>query len=106
MKPSRSRAAQCVTNLLLNLLNNAVSCLAGIDGSEVVRHSLNMLRECKPLLIAISGSGQEYERERLRLAGFDQHPVRLVSHTELSMIVSRARAFPEAEQRSSREAVP
>ncbi len=62
--------------------------LPGVDGYEVARRLLSMSGERKPLLVATSGYGQERDRERSRLAGFDYHLVKPIRHAELLSILS------------------
>jgi two-component system, chemotaxis family, CheB/CheR fusion protein len=62
--------------------------LPGVDGYEVARRLLSMIGERKPLLVATSGYGQGRDRERSRLAGFDYHLVKPISHAELLGMLS------------------
>lgn len=49
------------------------------------------LGERTPLLVAITGYGQESDRARSRSAGFDEHLVKPIALNTLSNIVAAAR---------------
>jgi CheY-like chemotaxis protein len=61
--------------------------MPGMDGYEVARR-LNALKgERKFRIVAVTGWGQEADRERAKEAGFDQHVVKPVDVGLLSRIV-------------------
>ncbi|MBX6312714.1 MAG: PAS domain S-box protein [Isosphaeraceae bacterium] len=69
--------------------------LPGIDGYEVARQIRNEEGGRDTLLIAVSGYGQQGDRERSRLAGFDHHLVKPVGYDLLiSLLDRRGSAFP------------
>jgi CheY-like chemotaxis protein len=58
--------------------------MPGIDGYEVARR-LRTLAKARPMrIVAVTGWGQEGDRERSREAGFDLHLVKPVDANELS----------------------
>ncbi|MFN7133713.1 MAG: response regulator, partial [Myxococcales bacterium] len=57
-----------------------------MDGFELAQRLRAQMPEEPPLLIAISGYGQEADRERSRAAGFDAH---FVKPADLDAIVAR-----------------
>ncbi|HEX5611705.1 MAG TPA: ATP-binding protein [Burkholderiales bacterium] len=61
--------------------------LPGMDGYEVARRARSAPGGERILLIAITGYGQDKDRERAREAGFDQHVTKPVAYEQL------ARAF-------------
>jgi len=62
-----------------------------IDGYEAARRMRAQLGERTPLLIAITGYGQESDRTRSRSAGFDEHLVKPIELGALASIVAAAR---------------
>ena len=62
-----------------------------LDGYEVARRMRTQLGERTPLLVAITGYGQETDRERSRSAGFDEHMVKPIDLGALGRIVAAAR---------------
>ncbi len=62
--------------------------LPGIDGYEVARR-LRALRRERPLrIIAITGWGQDADRQRSREAGFDVHLVKPVDPMTLTSLLA------------------
>ncbi|HSY07961.1 MAG TPA: ATP-binding protein [Steroidobacteraceae bacterium] len=59
-----------------------------LDGYEVARAIRKNSHESKPLLIAISGWGQEKARLRATAAGFDHHLVKPFAFEELESVLS------------------
>jgi CheY-like chemotaxis protein len=63
--------------------------LPGMDGYEVAR-ALRSIPGCeRALIVAVSGYGQAEDRERSRIAGFDQHLLKPVAPERLLEIVRR-----------------
>ncbi len=62
--------------------------LPGINGYETARR-LRQLPNCKMLLVALSGYGQDKDRERSREAGFDHHLLKPVDVDALQEVLSR-----------------
>jgi CheY-like chemotaxis protein len=50
--------------------------MPGMDGYEVARHIRSRFPERKPVLVALTGWGQESDRRKAREAGFDQHMIK------------------------------
>jgi CheY-like chemotaxis protein len=61
--------------------------LPGMDGYEVCRRIRQQGRS-DARIIAVTGYGQERDRERSRDAGFDSHAVKPVDPSELMKLVS------------------
>ena len=61
--------------------------MPGMDGYEVARRLQGLKRERKFRIVAITGWGQEADRERAKEAGFDVHVVKPVDVGLLSRIV-------------------
>lgn len=62
--------------------------MPGLDGYEVARR-LRVIRREKPLrIIAVTGWGQEADRQRSRDAGFDLHLVKPVDAGELARVLT------------------
>jgi len=57
--------------------------MPGMDGYEVARRLLRDSSEKKPLLVAITGYGQEHDRRKSFEAGFDAHLIKPVNLDEL-----------------------
>ena len=62
--------------------------LPGMDGSEVVRRLRERRGARVPLLIALTGWGQEQDRRRAREAGFDHHLVKPVEAGRLRALLA------------------
>jgi signal transduction histidine kinase/DNA-binding response OmpR family regulator len=70
--------------------------LPGMDGYEVARRLRQQFGSGTPLLVALSGYGQEEDRQRSHEAGFDHHLVKPATLIELTAILSH----PHARSRS------
>ncbi len=65
--------------------------MPGIDGYEVCRR-LREAGQCDEDIIAVSGYGQDRDRERSAQAGFDAHIFKPVDFDELTRIIERLEA--------------
>ncbi len=65
--------------------------LPGIDGYEVARRVHEHPADKRPLLVAVSGYGQEEDRRRSQEAGIDLHLVKPVEPAYLQRLLSRFR---------------
>jgi CheY-like chemotaxis protein len=72
--------------------------LPGLDGYEVARRVRGSQTDI--VLIALTGYGQESDRERSRLAGFDHHFVKPTDPHTLCDILQRCAAIRQASQSS------
>src|SRR5262249_26762412 len=61
--------------------------LPGMDGFELARRLQSDLGERAPILIAITGYGQDADRARTRQAGFAHHLVKPVELTSLEALL-------------------
>jgi signal transduction histidine kinase/ActR/RegA family two-component response regulator len=61
--------------------------LPGMDGYEVARQVRSLPRGQRTLLIAVTGWGQQSDRERARTAGFDVHLTKPVSLGDLRAVM-------------------
>ncbi|CAG4889186.1 hybrid sensor histidine kinase/response regulator [Paraburkholderia saeva] len=66
--------------------------LPGMDGFELARMMRGKPGTAAALLIALTGYGQERDRQLSREAGFDHHFVKPVSFTEIQAVIERAAA--------------
>jgi len=64
--------------------------LPGLDGYEVARRIRAVLKD-GPRLIALSGYGQEKDRQRAFQAGFDDHLLKPVDPTRLLAVLTAPR---------------
>jgi len=64
--------------------------LPGMDGFHVAKALRELPETSAARLIAVSGYGQEKDRERSRAAGFDQHLVKPVDPTKLTAAIDAA----------------
>jgi signal transduction histidine kinase len=78
--------------------------LPGIDGYEVARQLRQRPQLDKAMLVAISGYGQEGDRERSRQAGFAYHLVKPVAIEELQRVLDELPARPASASPSHRRA--
>jgi PAS domain S-box-containing protein len=62
--------------------------LPGMDGYEVARRLRNENQSQPPFLVAMTGYGQDDDRQRSRSAGFDVHLVKPVDPEELRRLLS------------------
>jgi two-component system CheB/CheR fusion protein len=63
--------------------------LPGMDGCDVARILFGQSSERRPLLVAISGYGQEDDYKRSREAGMDLHLVKPVEPEQLFQLLTR-----------------
>jgi CheY-like chemotaxis protein len=63
--------------------------LPGLDGLEVCRRLRARTGEVQPLIVAMTGYGQEEDRRRSEEAGFDAHMVKPVDLETLQELLSR-----------------
>jgi len=61
--------------------------LPGIDGYEVAKRLRSHDRDHRMMLIALTGYGQQEDRERSRIAGFDHHLVKPVAQNVLEGVL-------------------
>jgi CheY-like chemotaxis protein/two-component sensor histidine kinase len=79
--------------LIESLRPTVVLCdvgLPGMDGVEVCRHVRRLTLGYRPLMIALTGWGQDEDRKRTREAGFDHHLVKPVRPQLLSTLLTSA----------------
>jgi DNA-binding response OmpR family regulator len=69
--------------------------LPKISGYDVARQ-IRAKRGAQPLIVAITGWGQEEDRQRARDAGFDHHFTKPVDLDRLMEVVERDRPRPRA----------
>jgi CheY-like chemotaxis protein len=62
--------------------------LPGMDGYQVARTLREMPQTSDSLLIALTGYGQEEDRQRSKAAGFDEHLVKPVDVEALFRIIA------------------
>jgi CheY-like chemotaxis protein len=65
--------------------------MPGRDGHEAARRIRAQPWGKAMVLVAVTGWGQEQDRERTREAGFDAHLVKPVDHEELSQLLESFR---------------
>ncbi|HEX7185512.1 MAG TPA: ATP-binding protein [Thermoanaerobaculia bacterium] len=65
--------------------------LPGMDGYQVTEALQRMPDLPRPLIIALTGYGQESDRQRSRRAGFDHHLVKPVDLEQLRSLLERAK---------------
>jgi CheY-like chemotaxis protein len=63
-----------------------------MDGHEVARRLVQQVGAQRPLLVALTGWGQQQDREQTRRAGFDEHVVKPVDLAGLQRLLARVRA--------------
>jgi CheY-like chemotaxis protein len=63
--------------------------LPGIDGYEVVRHLRERPETRGALIVALTGFGQETDRQRALAAGFDDHLVKPVDLETVTTVLRR-----------------
>jgi two-component system CheB/CheR fusion protein len=71
--------------------------LPGMDGLEVCGRLRELLGDSRPLIVALTGYGQERDRRRTQEAGFDAHLVKPVDFAALQALL----AHPEASGRQT-----
>jgi CheY-like chemotaxis protein len=62
--------------------------MPGMDGYEVARHIRSKYPERRTALVALTGWGQDKDRERAREAGFDRHLVKPAEIGALQALLS------------------
>jgi CheY-like chemotaxis protein len=67
------------------------SGLPGLDGVELARRLRALPLQQGAMLVALTGYGQESDRERSREAGFDRHLVKPVSPETLREVLASVR---------------
>lgn len=72
--------------------------LPGMDGFEIARRLRAEHGDDAPLLIAVTGYGQERDKRRAREAGFDDHLVKPTAIEEIHDAIRRARRTPTHER--------
>ncbi|MGH7858871.1 MAG: ATP-binding protein [Candidatus Binatia bacterium] len=65
--------------------------LPGMDGYEVARELRRLRLPAKPLLVALTGYGQDEDRRLAREAGFDQHWTKPVAPEAVEDLLARCR---------------
>jgi CheY-like chemotaxis protein len=60
-----------------------------LDGFEVARRMRRKVSTAAALLVAVTGWGQEADRQRTRAAGFDHHLVKPVDAAALRALISQ-----------------
>jgi CheY-like chemotaxis protein len=63
--------------------------LPGMDGFEVARQLRRNRRLSQVLIVAVTGYGQESDRQRTQEAGFDYHLIKPIDPTRLEQVLSR-----------------
>jgi CheY-like chemotaxis protein len=71
-----------------------------LNGYDTARRIRDTLGKRTPLLVAITGWGQDEDRRRSRAAGFDHHLVKPIDPVELAGLLAGALAARETSQRS------
>ncbi|MFC5549861.1 ATP-binding protein [Massilia aerilata] len=66
--------------------------LPGMDGNALAQRLRTETGSAGALLVAVTGYGQEHDRQRALAAGFDHHLVKPVDTNELAAILGRAAA--------------
>jgi signal transduction histidine kinase/ActR/RegA family two-component response regulator len=77
-----------------------------LNGYETARRIGDTLGKRKPLLVAITGWGQEEDRRRSRAAGFDHHLVKPIDPAKLCALLASALAAREDAARTPSVAQP
>jgi CheY-like chemotaxis protein len=62
--------------------------LPGLDGYQIAKHVRGQPQTQKAILIAITGFGQESDKDRAREAGFDHYLVKPVDPTQLQNLLT------------------
>jgi CheY-like chemotaxis protein len=86
-------ALECVPEIIFMDLG-----MPRMDGITATRHIRARLERRRPAVVAVTGWGQDADRQRTRAAGFDEHLVKPVS------VDSLERVLREFEERMSRTA--
>ncbi|HEV2855762.1 MAG TPA: PAS domain S-box protein [Thermoanaerobaculia bacterium] len=69
--------------------------LPGMNGYEVAQRLRELPRLERAVIVAVTGYGQESDRQRARRAGFDRHLVKPVDPAALQNLLATARALPQ-----------
>ena len=70
--------------------------MPGMDGYEVARRIRARTERMRPTLVAMSGLGQEADRQRSRAAGFDYHLVKPIPINVLVSLLSAGRGLGQS----------
>jgi CheY-like chemotaxis protein len=68
--------------------------LPGVDGYDVARQLRSSPRTAGALLVALTGYGQEEDRQRALAAGFDHHLLKPAEPAAVLELVARADPSP------------
>jgi CheY-like chemotaxis protein len=68
--------------------------MPGMNGYEVARRVRQQYGAEQPMLVALTGWGQEQDRRRSKEAGFDHHLTKPVELATLRTVISSARLSP------------
>jgi CheY-like chemotaxis protein len=68
--------------------------LPGLDGYQVVRRMRELPQLDRTLIVALTGFGQESDRERALQAGFDEHLVKPVDLDTIQAVLRRRLGGP------------
>jgi CheY-like chemotaxis protein len=71
--------------------------LPGLSGYEIARRLRKGTLRTRPVLVAVTGWGQQRDRERSREAGFDLHVVKPIAHATLMAILADPERWRAAE---------
>lgn len=77
--------------------------LPGISGYDVCERVLKMSEGSRPLLIAVTGYGQQHDRQRALAAGFDYH---LVKPVDIQVLLATIRSRAPRVDRNVRTQIP
>jgi len=64
--------------------------LPGMSGFEVCKHIRAAVTEKPPLVVALTGWGQESDRQKSRDSGFDHHLVKPVDYDALAALLANS----------------
>jgi CheY-like chemotaxis protein len=85
--------------MVLSSRPDVVLCDVGLpemDGVEVCQRVRAEAREFRPVMVALTGWGQDEDRRRTSDAGFDHHLVKPVAPDTLNDVLVRASSRPRA----------
>jgi len=74
--------------------------LPGLDGYEIARRMRAMPRLADALIVAVSGYGQEKDRQRSAAAGFDAHLVKPIDPRAVVAVISGAASGTDSARRA------
>ncbi len=69
--------------------------LPGLNGFEVAKHIRHLLADTNMVLVAMTGYGQESDRQRSQEAGFDHHLVKPTDFAKVLEILATVAKLPE-----------